>query len=61
MSTADKANNKVEELKGKAKEAVGRATGDEEKVDEGRADQATGDVKQAGEKLKDATRDIIDP
>jgi uncharacterized protein YjbJ (UPF0337 family) len=51
---ADKARNKAEEVKGKGKEAAGRATGDPELEAEGNVDQATGNLKQAGEKVKDA-------
>jgi uncharacterized protein YjbJ (UPF0337 family) len=54
MGTDDKARNKAEELKGQAKEGLGRATDDEELEAEGRTDQAKSDVKQAGEKVKDA-------
>jgi uncharacterized protein YjbJ (UPF0337 family) len=54
MGTDDKLSNKGEELRGKAKEGVGRATGDEELEAQGRGDQAKADVKQAGEKVKDA-------
>jgi len=54
MGTDDKARNKAEELKGQAKEGLGRATDDEELEAEGRTDQAKSDVKQAGEKAKDA-------
>jgi uncharacterized protein YjbJ (UPF0337 family) len=54
MGTDDKARNKAEELKGKAKEELGRATDDEELEAEGRTDQASSDLKQAGEKVKDA-------
>lgn len=53
MSTQDKAQNKAEELIGKGKEAVGHATGNEQLEAEGRADQAKGNLKQAGEKVKD--------
>jgi uncharacterized protein YjbJ (UPF0337 family) len=56
MGTDDKARNKAEELKGKAKERVGRATDDEELEAQGRVDQTEADVKQAGEKVKDAFR-----
>ncbi|HEY3611298.1 MAG TPA: CsbD family protein [Pseudonocardiaceae bacterium] len=52
-----KIDNKAEELRGKAKEGVGRVTDDEELADEGRADQVKGKVKQAGEKVKDIFRD----
>jgi uncharacterized protein YjbJ (UPF0337 family) len=53
MSLGDKAKNKVEELKGEGKEAAGRATDDDELKAEGKTDQAKGNVKQAGEKIKD--------
>ena len=54
MSATDKAKNKVEDLTGKAKEAVGNVTGDKQTRDEGRADQAKSSLKDAGEKVKDA-------
>ena len=54
MAADDKADHKAEELKGKAKETVGKATDDEELEAQGKGDQAKSDVKQAGEKLKDA-------
>ncbi len=56
MSATDKAKNKVEDLAGKAKEAVGNLTGDASTRDEGRADQAKSSLKDAGEKVKDAFR-----
>jgi uncharacterized protein YjbJ (UPF0337 family) len=54
MGIDDKADNKAEELKGKAKETVGDATDDEDLQAEGRAEKAKGSLKQAGEKVKDA-------
>jgi uncharacterized protein YjbJ (UPF0337 family) len=54
MSTEDKANNKGEQLKGKVKEGVGHATGNEDLEAEGKADQISGNLKDAGEKVKDA-------
>jgi uncharacterized protein YjbJ (UPF0337 family) len=54
MSTADKAKNKIEDLGGRAKEAVGKVTGDQDTKNEGRADQAKSSLKDAGEKVKDA-------
>jgi uncharacterized protein YjbJ (UPF0337 family) len=50
----DKIDNKMEDLGGKAKEGVGRATGDEDLQAQGEGDQAKSDLKQAGEKIKDA-------
>ncbi|MFP5335852.1 MAG: CsbD family protein [Actinomycetes bacterium] len=54
MGNDDKLDHKAEEMRGKAKEAVGRATDDEELEAQGRADQSKADIKQAGEKVKDA-------
>ena len=53
MGLDDKIENKTEELKGQGKEAVGRAMDDEELMAEGQMDQAKGNIKQAGEKIKD--------
>ncbi len=54
MSAQDKVKNKIEDLGGKAKEAVGKATGDRSTENEGRGDQAKSSLKDAGEKVKDA-------
>jgi uncharacterized protein YjbJ (UPF0337 family) len=54
MGTDDKIDNKAEELGGKLKEGVGKATGDEELQAQGEGDQAKSNLKQAGEKVKDA-------
>ena len=53
MSGTDKLSNKVEELQGKGKEGVGSATGNRDLEAEGKTDQASGNLKQAGEKVKD--------
>jgi uncharacterized protein YjbJ (UPF0337 family) len=53
MSGIDKIKNKAEELSGQGKEAVGKATDDRDLQAEGQKDQAKGNVKQAGEKVKD--------
>jgi uncharacterized protein YjbJ (UPF0337 family) len=53
MSGIDKMKNKAEELSGKGKEAVGGATDDRDLQAEGQKDQAKGNLKQAGEKVKD--------
>ena len=57
MGTDDKLRNQSEDLKGKAKETIGRATDDEELEAQGRTDQAKADLKNAGEKVKDAIKD----
>jgi uncharacterized protein YjbJ (UPF0337 family) len=54
VSASDKAKNKIDDLAGKAKEAVGNITGDSRTRDEGRGDQAKSNIKDAGEKIKDA-------
>ncbi len=54
MGLDDKIDNKMEDFGGKAKEGVGRATGDEELEAQGQGDQSKSDLKQAGEKIKDA-------
>jgi uncharacterized protein YjbJ (UPF0337 family) len=53
MSGIDKAKNKVEDVVGKAKEAVGKVTGDHDTEAEGKTDQAKSSIKDAGEKVKD--------
>ena len=53
MGIEDKINNKSEEAAGKVKEGAGRATDDEKLEAEGRSDQASANLKQAGEKIKD--------
>ncbi len=54
MSNNDKIENAVAKAKGKAKEAVGDATDNEQWQAEGKAEQTKADLKQAGEKVKDA-------
>ena len=60
MSASDKIDNKAEELKGKAKEAAGKATNDDELTAQGKADQGKSQLKQAGEKVKDAAKNVFD-
>ena len=57
MSALDKAKNKAEELGGKVKEKTGQATGDHRLEAEGNIDQTSGNLKQAGEKVKDVFKD----
>ncbi len=54
MGLDDKLSNAGEDAKGKAKEAVGGATNDDELKRQGKGDQAKADIKDAGEKVKDA-------
>ena len=53
MAFDDKVDNKAEEVGGKVKEGVGKATDDERLEAEGKADQRASNIKQAGEKIKD--------
>jgi uncharacterized protein YjbJ (UPF0337 family) len=54
MSAADKIKNVAEGTLGKAKEKTGEATDDRDLQVEGQTDQTKSDLKQAGEKVKDA-------
>ncbi len=56
MSASDKAKDKVEAAKGKAKKATGRALDDPYMEAEGKGEEVSGNLKQAGEKVKDAFR-----
>ncbi|WP_405443528.1 CsbD family protein [Streptomyces avidinii] len=53
MSGKEKSRAKAEQAKGKTKETVGRAVGNESMTAEGRAEKAKGDARQAKEKGKD--------
>jgi uncharacterized protein YjbJ (UPF0337 family) len=55
MSIAKKIAHTAETFKGNAKKMVGRVTGSRRLRAEGRGDQAKGDIKQAGAKIKDAS------
>jgi uncharacterized protein YjbJ (UPF0337 family) len=55
-SSRNKARNAAKKVKGQFKEAAGRVTGDERLEAEGRADKTKANLKQAGEKVKDAFR-----
>jgi uncharacterized protein YjbJ (UPF0337 family) len=54
MGLDDKIDNKMEDLGGKAKEAVGKATGDDALEGQGDRQQRKSSLKQAGESVKDA-------
>ncbi|MFF4393676.1 CsbD family protein [Streptomyces sp. NPDC001552] len=54
MSGEQKTKAKIEQAKGRLKETAGRLTGNERLTAEGRTEQATGDARQAKEKVKDA-------
>jgi len=54
MGWDDKIKNKKDEAEGVAKEHIGKATGDEQMEGEGKTEQTKSNLKQAGEKVKDA-------
>jgi len=54
MTTTDKAKNSAQQAKGKVKETAGKATGNDSLRAKGKADQTKGNLKQAGENVKDA-------
>jgi uncharacterized protein YjbJ (UPF0337 family) len=54
MGFDDKLENTAQEKLGEAEEAMGKARDDEDLEAEGKADQMKGNLKQAGEKVKDA-------
>ena len=56
MALDDKIKNAAEGLAGKAKEAVGKATDNEQLEAEGKADQTSAKLKQTGEDVKDVFR-----
>jgi uncharacterized protein YjbJ (UPF0337 family) len=57
MGIGDKIKNAAEEAKGKVKEKTGDATDQEGLQAEGQTEESKADLKQAGEKAKDAFRD----
>lgn len=56
MSATDKAKNTAENVGGKAKEAAGKVTRNRSTENEGKRDQSKADLKNAGEKVKDAVK-----
>ncbi|MGJ4845989.1 CsbD family protein [Leifsonia sp. Le1] len=57
MGLDDKIHNAAENAGGKAKEAAGKVTDNERLEAEGKADQTKADLKNAGEKVKDAFKE----
>jgi uncharacterized protein YjbJ (UPF0337 family) len=53
VGAKDKAKNKAQEVKGKVKEAVGKATDNKDLKAKGKVDQKKAAVKGVGEKVKD--------
>lgn len=57
MTKHDKVKNITQIAKGRVKEATGKYLGDEEMQSEGQMDKVKGNLKQAGEKVKDALKE----
>jgi uncharacterized protein YjbJ (UPF0337 family) len=57
MGFMDKAKNAAEKLMGEGKQTVGQHTDNPDLEAEGQQDQMAGDLKNAGEKAKDAFKD----
>jgi uncharacterized protein YjbJ (UPF0337 family) len=56
MSLKDKSMNIIDPAKGTAKQTSGRIEGNEDREAEGKVERSVADLKQAGEKAKDAFR-----
>ena len=52
---------KTDQMKGKAKEAVGGLTGDEELKSEGKADRHAGEVKEKVDEVIDKVKSVVHP
>jgi uncharacterized protein YjbJ (UPF0337 family) len=56
MGATDKAKDKAQVAKGKIKETAGKATGNRSLEAKGKGNTVSGNLKQAGEKVKDAVK-----
>jgi uncharacterized protein YjbJ (UPF0337 family) len=56
MATTDKAKNTAQQAKGKVEETAGKVTGNDKLEAKGKTDQRNANLKQAGEKIKDALK-----
>jgi len=56
MTAGNKVKNAADSAKGAAKDVAGRIKDDKSLEAEGKADRAVADLKQAGEKVKDAIK-----
>jgi uncharacterized protein YjbJ (UPF0337 family) len=54
-------DHKVEDTKGRLKEAAGDITGDEDLKREGKLDQASAAVKKTVDDVADTVKDVINP
>ena len=56
MGIVDKTKDKAQAAKGDVKEKAGRATNDRSLQAKGKGEKVSGNLKQAGEKVKDAVK-----
>jgi uncharacterized protein YjbJ (UPF0337 family) len=54
-------DGKFDEMKGRAKEAVGDLTDDDDLKDEGKVDKATGSIKDKVGDVADKVKDAVNP
>ena len=57
MGTADKAKHTAQKAEGAVKETVGKHTNNHDLEAEGKKDKVAGDLKNAGQKIRDAVKD----
>lgn len=53
------ADEKIDDLKGRAKQAAGDLTDDDSLKNEGKVDRATGSVKGAADDVADKAKDVV--
>ncbi len=53
-------DHRIQDVKGKVKEGVGEATGNEDLENKGRTDQAKASVKEAAGDVKNSVGDAVD-
>jgi uncharacterized protein YjbJ (UPF0337 family) len=58
MGKQDKASNKIEELKGRVEQKVGRATGNKDVESQGKTEQIVAAAKNVGEAAKDVEKKV---
>lgn len=59
MGTGDRFQNDAEETKGKVKQGLGEATDNDGLKNEGKSDETKGNLKNAGEDIKDAASRVF--
>ena len=60
MGFDDKTGNKMDDLGGKAKEGVGKVTGNDELKSEGKTDQAKSSLKEGAREVKEGLEGVKD-